>query len=66
MVHISSYPNQCQICKACHRTISADIHFSCYFQVCILLHQLQHVGQTELQKCVVYNFPTNYERTYTV
>ena len=43
MVHISSYPIQCQI----RHTSSGDIHFRCYFhQLCILLPQLQLPGMT--------------------
>ena len=46
MVRISSYPIQCQIRKACHHMSSGDIHLGCYFHLCILLPQLQRVGQT--------------------
>ena len=49
IVYISSYPIQCPIREAFHRTSYGDIHSSCYFHhLCILLPQLQHMEQTEL------------------
>ena len=49
IIHASSYPIQCQIRKAYHRTSSGDIHSSCYsHHLCILLPKLQHVGQPVL------------------
>ena len=48
IVHIYSYPIQCQIREACHRASYGDIYPSWYFQyLCILFPQLLHVGQTK-------------------
>ena len=62
MIVVSSncYPIQYQICKACHRMRSGDIHLSSYFHhLCI--PQLQHVGQTELSSyfAVIYSITQN-------